>query len=705
MKRTKAVAKTRKNSRPAARRVTANAPQKDDANGTVAAPRTTKSGRKLDVHPDPLDFRDRMYEPTLVEVPPAFRLEDYQQYQVPILDQGQEGACTGFGLATVVNYLLNSFKHANYRDHVPVSARMLYDMARRYDEWPGEKYEGSSARGAMKGWHKHGVCSAKLWPYKVPPPKNDDLTAERSEDARKRLLGAYLRANHRDLVAMHSAICEAGVLYATSQVHSGWDKVKADGIIPFEDKIEGGHAFAIVAYDRTGFWIQNSWGPDWGRKGFAQISYDDWLTNGTDVWVARLGVPIVSRLDSSTAVLTSASSGNPAAYTHEELRPHIISTGNNGDLRDGGMFGSTPQSVAELFNHYIPQATTNWKKKRILFFAHGGLVSEQSAIQRVAEVRQPLLDHEVYPVAFIWRSDYLSTLQNILRDALSRRTTGGILDSAKDFMLDRADDLLEPVARTITGKAEWTEMKENAEMATTRAKGGGRQALTLLANLANNDPTVEVHLVGHSAGAVFLGPIVQLLTSKGKISAGPLKGASGLNLKIATLTLWAPACTVDFFNQYYAAALQAGAVGDFSLFTLTDKAEQDDNCAGIYHKSLLYLVSNAFERRFRIPLVHPDGEPIVGMEKFIRKDNALAKLISNTGDWILAPNTAPNVKDRSAARHHGDFDNDVVTLQATLARVLGQKSDGFSGFTHFMAPRSLRARLQGMTTSSELRMR
>lgn len=35
---------------------------------------------------------------------------------------------------------------------------MLYELARRYDEWPGEGYEGSSARGAMKGWVRHGVC-------------------------------------------------------------------------------------------------------------------------------------------------------------------------------------------------------------------------------------------------------------------------------------------------------------------------------------------------------------------------------------------------------------------------------------------------------------------------------------------------------------------------------------------------------------------
>src|SRR3954466_8352495 len=95
----------------------------------VTAPRTAKSKRKLDVHPDPLDFRDRMFEPTLIEVPPGRTLASYQKYRVPILDQGKEGACTGFGLATVVNYLLSSFREASFRDRTPVSARMLYEMA------------------------------------------------------------------------------------------------------------------------------------------------------------------------------------------------------------------------------------------------------------------------------------------------------------------------------------------------------------------------------------------------------------------------------------------------------------------------------------------------------------------------------------------------------------------------------------------------
>ena len=60
---------------------------------------------------------------------------------------------------------------------------MLYDMAKRYDEWPGETlHEGSSARGAMKGWHKHGVCAEASWPQSAQT--DAQLTVDKNADAR-----------------------------------------------------------------------------------------------------------------------------------------------------------------------------------------------------------------------------------------------------------------------------------------------------------------------------------------------------------------------------------------------------------------------------------------------------------------------------------------------------------------------------------------
>jgi hypothetical protein len=121
--------------------------------------------RILNTRRDTLDFRDQMYIPTLVEVPSHVPVEQFLSYDVPVLDQGTEGACTGFGLATVANYLLR--RRLVVPDKISVSPRMLYELARRYDEWPGEDYSGSSARGAMKGWNKHGVCSESDWPYNL----------------------------------------------------------------------------------------------------------------------------------------------------------------------------------------------------------------------------------------------------------------------------------------------------------------------------------------------------------------------------------------------------------------------------------------------------------------------------------------------------------------------------------------------------------
>src|SRR6185503_6113001 len=224
--------------------------------------KTRNAPRVLDARKDTLDFRDLMYEPTLVEVPAYRPLDDYRKAEVPILDQGSEGACTGFGLATVAHYLLRT--HRIGRDATVVSPYMFYDLARRYDEWAGENYEGSSCRGAMKGRHKHGVCARPLWAKSEAAGVLDN---SRVEDAARRPLGAYFRVNHTSLVAMHSAITEAGILFASARVHDGWQAVGKDGIIVQSSTNIGGHAFAIVAYDSDGFWIQNSWGGTWGKQG------------------------------------------------------------------------------------------------------------------------------------------------------------------------------------------------------------------------------------------------------------------------------------------------------------------------------------------------------------------------------------------------------------------------------------------------------
>ena len=273
----------------------------------------------LDARPDRLDLRDRPYLPPVCSLPPRFpeaqALSQYLSSYVKsglVLDQGNEGACTGYGLAAVVNYLLwtRALDAGETRRFRSISPHMLYDLAQFYDEWPGEDYEGSSCRGAMKGWYKHGVCEATLWQKSVrakppagkskKPHKLYKPDARWARDAATRPVGIYYRVNHQSVVDMQAAIVNMGAIYVSADVHDGWS-VELKGakpakrmvthdalpVIKFSSgtAITGGHAFALVGYNESGFVVQNSWGTDWGLSGFAILTYADWVANGADAWV------------------------------------------------------------------------------------------------------------------------------------------------------------------------------------------------------------------------------------------------------------------------------------------------------------------------------------------------------------------------------------------------------------------------------------
>lgn len=182
--------------------------------------------------------------------------------KLKILNQGTEGACTGCGLAGAINPLNKKRERA-----VVVSPRMLYEMARKFDEWGGEGYSGSSCRGAIKGWANMGVCEESLWPYKSSKPGK--LTIEAANNARSNTIGAYYRLTPR-ISDFHAALNETGVIFCSANVHGGWSRQQVkSGKIPFKEGRTGGHAFALVGYNKDGFYVQNSWGTKWGDDGLA----------------------------------------------------------------------------------------------------------------------------------------------------------------------------------------------------------------------------------------------------------------------------------------------------------------------------------------------------------------------------------------------------------------------------------------------------
>ena len=633
------------------------------------------------VHKDPLDLRDLMYEGSLVALPR--RLDNRPHAPRPVLNQETEGACTGFGLAAVVNYLIAN--HPEARDWKEggrswrVSPRMLYEMAKRYDEWPGEDYEGSSIRAAMKGWHRHGVCSESLWKYQVGVSGRP--TPERLADARKRPLGNYFRVRHLHLNHMHAALREVGVLYASARVHQGW-KQPAGGRIVFSQENIGGHAFAIVGYDEHGFWIQNSWGRTWGQNGFAHLTYDDWLENSWDCWVARLGVPIERRDRPSVAFGgRSLSLGSPpgeAAMLHD-IRPHFVNLGNEGRLSASGRYSTTPDDLRDIFEGgdetstasrgHLADEIAGWRRPRILLYAHGGLNSESDSAQRIAAFLPHLLANEIYPLHSMWETGVLETFRNIVEDAFRRGQLAGWSAGLLDRFRDLLDEAVELGARSL-GRPLWREMKENAGGA-SGPEGGAALVAACLAVFLRQHPKVELHLAGHSAGSILLAHLIPQLAE--------------LRVPVTSLTLFAPAVKTRLFRDLVLPRL-GGPLKRCAVFNLDDSVERSDT-VGPYGKSLLYFVSQAFEER--------KGEALLGMERFHDADDVVRRALGaphsrSAGTVIYATEAPAGVTLESKSKTHGGFDDDPDTLNSLLRYVTGRKQlkNPFKPSTALFGPES-----------------
>jgi hypothetical protein len=626
--------------------------------------------RTFDARPDRLDLRDLPYRAPLRSLPPRYPLDRDVQKFIPtyvaehlVLDQGSEGACTGFGLACVANYLfwVRHVEQGTRTPFLPVSPRMLYELAKRYDEWPGTDYEGSSCRGALKGWNKHGVCSNECWPYRLdkqgkPVFVSPSETWQR--DAAQRPLGVYYRVARDSIVDLQAAICDIGAVYVSGAAHDGWDALARTKrpapnrhedlpeIAPIKDaKSAGGHAFALVGYNERGFVVQNSWGTSWGASGFAVLPYDDWIVNGTDSWACGLGVPAVVRdgRGTGTHVVTASrwrvvsggsltsldrrtrTEGNPSddpwpidhPFNYKPYEPwstaaayeHTLVTGNDGELVQTD-FTMDPAARGQLAKQIVVEAPLMWlgstggKTLKLAIYAHGGLNDEASSIRRIRVLGPCFEANGVYPVFLTWKTGVGETLDDMAED-WARRSLGEEAARSKgvlDALGEAKDRALEAAAHTLF-KGVWTEMRDNAAASVQEGHGLDLLARNLLAlqqELSAAGKQLELHIAGHSAGSILLG---HLLTRLG----GTQAAASRIAVKSSTL--WAAACSSSFANEHYLPAQQSGVLdlANLHLYVLSDANEEADALpspqAPIYGKSLLYLVSRALDDARKMPLM------------------------------------------------------------------------------------------------------
>jgi len=600
--------------------------------------------RILNVRKDTPDIRDRMYEPALLQLLPELD----NRGQTEILNQGKEGACTGFGLAAVINLLNAKKRNLQFK----ASPRMLYEMAKKHDQWPGEDYAGSSCRGAIRGWKNMGVCSTGNWPYSPDRPGN--LTINRAKAARSCTVGAYyrLRAEINDY---HAALNEVGAIYVSATVHSGWFSPKAVNknklaVIKPSNAPEGGHAFAIVGYNSDGFIVQNSWGPRWGTKGCAIWLYEDWLQNISDGWVFRLAVPTPNIFGlSSRSQVTFDAESSKAAPKRLEIAGHFVHF-DDGRFKERGGYWSTPddiQNTAKL----IKESVETKKYDHLLIYAHGGLNNPAASAKRIRALKEGFKRNGIYPFHIMYDTGLVEELKDAIHRAFSGRRTEGFFIDWRDKLIERSDLLIEDFVRKPVTPI-WEEMKNDARRPfETKKDGGIGDGLFVIKTFAEalQDTSLKIHLAGHSTGAVLIGHL---------LNAFDILDRANL---IETCNLMAPACTIDFYREHYEPRLQGQSNGKakmslsaLSIYNLTDQLEKDDNVALVYRNSLLYLVSRALERQSK--------KPVLGMQKYSKKLKSYPGLSVNYSKG--------GEKGLTCSTSHGGFDNDVNTMNTIMKQIL-----------------------------------
>jgi len=127
----------------------------------------------------------------------------------------------------------------------PFDTTYLYNESQKVDVWPGENYDGTSVRAGAKILKREGYISSYSWAW--------------------------------DLQTTIQALLISGpVVVGTWWTYDMFFPNKNGKITSSGEKM-GGHAYLLdgVNINKKLFRIKNSWGRDWGKKGFAYISFDD----------------------------------------------------------------------------------------------------------------------------------------------------------------------------------------------------------------------------------------------------------------------------------------------------------------------------------------------------------------------------------------------------------------------------------------------
>lgn len=504
------------------------------------------------IEPDRPDARDLAYEPVDRRAPLPERV-GYQRYQdlvgVTWHQRGLE--CTGFALAAIANYHI---RRALDDPAAPsVSRRMLYEIAQLHD---GEEFvEGSTLRGALKGWHHTGVARDELWPYDPDDEhgqRHGTLTLSRVLDARHRPLFAYRRIIHDDIHRLKLALAEGHTLFASARLHVGWYRLFMPDAAPRierrpGDADKGGHAFVIVGYDDDGLWVHNSWGPEWGSEGYALLPYDDWLANGHDVWVVDVAA---ERRAVQGPAQQAPTASDVAAY--RDMWPHLAILRDDGRLSSDGTYEMDLGSLKTML-FLFQERTVDWPRRRLAVISDSGYAPTAETIERYRTIRDRYLRSGIYPIFVLWETSWWPDLVDDVDVWHTRLGEVSGDDDVPTIQALRKRSAIRPI---------WNEIERRAVAAC--AAGGGAQLLADVITNKRRQIWFDLHLVSHGTGDLLQAALAEQMPAP-----------------VTTASLLAPATSVEQAQRAYLPLLDHGLLEQLSVIIIDPSSETTERVGPI----------------------------------------------------------------------------------------------------------------------------
>jgi C1A family cysteine protease len=222
--------------------------------------------------PDLPDHRDFPYSAIAPRVKRLPRKVDLQAKCSAVEDQGQLGSCTANSLVGALEYLENK----DGTHFVDLSRLFIY-YNERVIEGTVDQDSGAFIRDGIKSLAKQGACSESDWPYKIATFRKKP-SASCYRTAKKHRIFSYHRINTVD--EMRSCLAEGFPFVFGFTVYDSFEshEVAKSGVVNLpaaKEKVVGGHAVMGAGYNdsKKRFLIRNSWGTDWGKKGYFTMPY------------------------------------------------------------------------------------------------------------------------------------------------------------------------------------------------------------------------------------------------------------------------------------------------------------------------------------------------------------------------------------------------------------------------------------------------